>query len=130
MALANSINNAYLTSYYVLNNIDLKTTGALTLFTTPADKSFVVMFSVLEAVNFDTATVAGVFNVGTNAATYDNIDNGQTTSLLASGTSLLYTIGGNSPIVVPAGTTVKVNITTGVTATTATGNFYLVGILK
>jgi len=130
MVAQNIINAPYLTTYFVTTGIDFKTVADTTLFTVPAGRSFVIIGSILEATNFDTPTIAGAFNVGTNGAAYDNITNGDASTTLVTGTSLLYTTGGNSPIVVPAGGVVKLSVTLGVTAVAAVGNFYIYGILK
>ena len=130
MVAQNIINAPYLVSYFGKTGVDFKTVAVTTLFTVPADKSFVIIGTIIEATNFDTATVGGDYNIGTNAASYDNIVAADASLAMTTGTSIVYSTGGNSPIVIPGGSVVKINVTTGVTATAAIGNYYMYGILK
>lgn len=70
---------------YVSANIDGKTIGNTTVFTTHADLGrFVVLECVIYSVNIDGLTLLPFFCFGTNAASYDNI--GAPAQVTANGT--------------------------------------------
>jgi hypothetical protein len=130
MVAQNIINDPYLVSYFGVTGLDFKTVAVTTIYTVPAGKSLIIIGTIIEATNYDTATLGGFYNLGTNAAAYDNIENGTASLPMSTGNSLVYATGTSEIIVVPAGGVIKVNVTTGVTATAAIGNYYIYGILK
>ena len=112
------------------SDIDFKTTGVTTIFTTPAGLAFIPIGYGYYGSTITALTVAATFNLGTNAATYDNFANGQSFDLTSSGNCLsqnTFNFSAPETIYIPANTDFKINITVGATATTALARVFIWG---
>ncbi len=111
--------------------IDLKTTGQTTLYTVPGGKTLVITDVIIYLTNGNTITVAAIVRVGKTAAFNQYIDNTTLTGLSATGNYL--SLGSATTLevhsVFDAADVVKLDVTTGATATTDTVTVYVFGFL-
>lgn len=132
MVQNNAINHVDLVLHKtVAADIDFKTTGVTTIFTTPAGLAFIPMGWGIYATSFSGAITAPTYNLGTNAATYDNFTDGciifpfnntNTASITTTSEA-----SANTGDYIPAGTDFKINITGAATGTTVTGRIFIYG---
>lgn len=116
-------------SQQILTGINLKTTGATKIFTTPNNGLRFYPDKVTFEITAATAiTVAGAASVGTNASTYNNILSISTlTGAAAVNNILSFALDLVVTNSVAPNTDIYVNITLGITATSATGSVTILG---
>lgn len=131
MTQNNSINHTDLILHKTsATDVDFKSTGQTNIMTTPSGLVFILMGYGIVGSNVSVVIAPGTFNIGWTAAAYSDFVNGQTFSLTASGnfsTASQFDASAPEAPYVPANTTVKINVTLGTTATTASAKVFLYG---
>jgi len=109
--------------------IDAKATGATTIGTTrDSGERFVPLYVVVELTAAAALTIVPTISVGTNGASYNNLLVATAlTGISATNNVVILAIPPSVITSVPPGTPIKVNITIGATATTATVRVDVVG---
>jgi hypothetical protein len=107
-------------------DIDGKTTGATTIYTTLEDNRFVPLF-----INIESTSVSGVITpptiaIGTNETSYNNIKSGTLLSANANNDTQNLEVASVITSVAPS-TDIKVNVTIGAVATTYILRVTLIG---
>ena len=108
-------------------SVNLKTTGATSVFTTPAGVIFIPQSVSVFITASDTFATPASISVGTNGAAYDNILGITALTGLSAVSAVLTTHITLLSVIVPAATAVFVNVTTGAGATTLTGTVKING---
>lgn len=112
----------------ITTGINLKTTGATTLYTVPAGRKALVMRTFVVCTAATLYTVGATVDVGSNSASWNDISSANI--LTATTADTFDELIDTTPVTLaPASGTIKINITSGATATTATGTVVLIGIL-
>jgi len=109
-------------SRFRTGTIDATATGATTIFTTDPEsrsRKFIVTRAVIRLVNVNTLTIPPIISIGTNSSTYNNIIAATTLTSALTDTQFQGTILAAAPVVA-SGTAIKVNVSTGATATACT----------
>lgn len=122
--------------YASVTGVDLKTTGQTTLFTVPntpvtTGKKFIVTDILVRVDTANTVTVAPIIRVGKSAGYTEYITTATLTGLDAVGEYKYlseYMTGADVHTQFDLGDVIKLDVTTGATATTLTADFYLFGI--
>jgi hypothetical protein len=108
------------------DGLDVKTTGATSLFTTPDNgKSFVPTRYIFKLNPSEAITVGPTISLGTNAASYNNLKTGSPACTTALPNNSV-PAAGNFPEIAP-GTQVFANITSGATGTSGTMSVQVYG---
>ncbi len=112
-------------------SVDLKTTGATSLYTVPSGKSLILISAILRMTNADTATVPAVIGIGKTSAYNEFRDTETLIDFDTTGdiVNISSSPSNNVTSVFAAGDIVAINVITGATATTATASATLIGYL-
>jgi hypothetical protein len=112
----------------ITTGINLKTVAATTLYTVPASRKAVITEAIVHVTAATTYTVGATVSVGQNSATYNDII--PATALLALAADNADELLDTNPfVVVAASTAIKMDVSVGATATTATAQVILIGFL-
>ena len=113
----------------VLKNENLKNTGSTLIGRTENGSSrFYPLFAVIEIAAATSISVVGAASIGTNSTNYNNILAITTlTGLSALNNILNLNLAGVASTSVAPNTDIYFKVTTGFTATTATGDIHLIG---
>lgn len=125
-----SAHQRYLVKYQ--KTMDGKTTGTTTLFTTDnGTERFYPIITIFEITNGSAILSVGTISVGTNSATYNNIQAAAAlTGLTATNNIIMFNSALSAISSVAANTAVLSNITVGFTATTATLKVTIIGFYE
>ncbi len=114
-----------------VTNVDLKATGQTTLYTVPAGKNAIITEIVVVLSNGNTITVPPIARIGLASAYTEWMPATTFTGLAATNQS--FNLSSSAALLVhtlfTTGQVVKVDVTTGATATTMTASFYVFGFL-
>jgi hypothetical protein len=127
---ANAVSGNFVNFTTPTGLIDFTQIQTVLVYTPPKD--FYVDEMILKLTNITNLTLPGLLSLGTNNPNYDDMYGPAFSFNVANGTNFFVaypTANSFTPILVPAGTPIFLNISTGCTATTATGSVFLTGVL-
>lgn len=131
MSLNNSTNTPFPMVYLRSALLDLTSAVAQPMFTIPAGRTFIAISQVNECVSMVNYTMDGSLFIGTNSPTFDNWVSGGVWFATTAGTTYPPGDFNTVPInLVTAGTTVTALFDPPLTADSATGYVYILGVYK
>lgn len=126
MTQANALNFPW--SIGSATSLDLTATGLIALLSTPPGGNFIATAIVVYCTQATAVTGVASVSVGSNIASFnDIIPITPLTNLDTAGKYLQIIANTTTAVIVPPSTLVRVNITTGATATSQRANVYLLG---
>lgn len=129
MTLNNSINAPNPMVYIRSPLLDLTSASSQVLFTLPKGRNFIAIASVNQTVTLVNYTVDGSLQFGTNSPTFDNWQSGGAWFVTTNDSSYPNGFLNSNPIaVVHGGDTVTALFGTPLTADSATGYVYILGV--
>ena len=131
MSLNNSTNTPFPMVYLRSALLDLTSASPQAMFTIPTDRTFIPVSQINECVSIVNYTVDGSLFIGTNSPDFDNWVIGGSWVATTAGTTYPPGDFNTVPIaLVTAGTTVTALFDPPLTADSATGYVYILGVYK
>lgn len=110
---------------YSVTGVDVKTSGATTIFTTDGGARFHPLFVIVEIASASALTIGGTASVGTNSATYNNVLAAMTTGTTVN-SMLPNALSALTDSIAPS-TAVKLNLSVAATGVSGTLSVTIIG---
>jgi hypothetical protein len=110
-------------------DINLTTTGLTTLYTVPSGNKFLILGVLLQAQTADTVTGDASASIGISPSTTDVFAEETLLGFNSATSTYQFWANLNKAVIANAGDVIRLDVTTGATATNLTATAYLIGLL-